>query len=170
MLRRQLCPTFKAVSALNGLSCPQQNAHSIRSLDQQRRAYKYQKFEMVKPVSYIFHYPREGPNTSYFGQHLLGMNLNFGFNREECWIDSDDRRYQTLWQLQRKLLIAFICMCFVFPFGVPEYYVQNAWGVHEENDFLWSRAPFDNAYIEGPGETGCQSFEWLQHIHSEYNV
>lgn len=134
-----------------------------------RRGYRYQEFEYSKTAAFNWFYPREAPNTSYFPQFQLGNWLFWGWGREEVWIDRDERRYQTTWQLFRKTLLWLIPLCYIFPFGVPGLWYKEVYSEYGEKAWLTSvRIPFDHGYIEWGGNVLDQ--EWLRHIHTDDSV
>ncbi|KAG5472544.1 hypothetical protein LSCM1_03947 [Leishmania martiniquensis] len=131
------------------------------------KVYRYQEFEMHNEAKYPFNYPREAPNTSVFHQYHLNFWMFWGYGRQELWIDRDTRRYETTWEMFRRLLMWFFPCYFVFPFGLPKFLAANAFGEYGEKPYLDSlmHSPMDNHYIEWGGST--LDAEWLRHIHSK---
>ncbi|GET90935.1 hypothetical protein, conserved [Leishmania tarentolae] len=131
------------------------------------KRYRYQEFEMHNQAKYPFNYPREAPNTSVFHQYQLNFWMFWGYGRQELWIDRDNRRYETTWEMFRRLLMWFFPCYFIFPFGLPKFIAANAFGEYGEKPYLdaMMHSPMDNHYIEWGGST--LDAEWLRHIHSK---
>ena len=131
--------------------------------------YKYQEFEHSKVAALNVFYPREAPNTSYFPFHQLGFNTLWGWGREDLWVDRDERRYQTFWQLMRKLVMVMFPTMYFFPIGAPKQWVESQYGEYGEKSHLSeiTRMPFDNLYQETHGAGNMFEPEWLRHIHSK---
>ena len=128
------------------------------------RAYKYQQFEMSKDAQFLFYYPREAPNTSYFHHFFLGTWTWFGMGREDVWIDNADRRYMTTWQRLRQYAMWFFPLMYIFPLGSWPLYAKELYGEYGWKSFLNEKQPLDQLYIEW----GWQSVdaEYIRHIHS----
>lgn len=126
--------------------------------------YRYQEFEMSKTAEYIFYYPREVPNTSYFHHFFLGVWTAFGWGREDIWIEKEDRRYETTWQRIRKYIIWYFPMWYIAPFGLMPGYCYSVFGDYGHKSFLNDKLPLDQMYIE----YGFQptDSEYVRHIHS----
>ncbi|KEG08563.1 hypothetical protein DQ04_06911040 [Trypanosoma grayi] len=131
------------------------------------RLYRYQEFEMSKPAKYPFNYSREAPNTSVFPQYQMNFWMFWGWGRQELWIDRDTRKYETTWEMLRRLLMWFFPCYFIFPFGIPKWFAANYFGEYGEKPFLdyTMHYPMDNHYIEWGGNV--LDAEWLRHIHSK---
>lgn len=130
--------------------------------------YKYQDFEYSKTAQMPFFYPREAPNTSYFPQFIMGYWTWIGFGKEELWCDKEGRRYETSWQLLRKLLMSFFPCYYFFPWNFPRWLRDGLWGDYGERPFLHTRQPMDAFFIEWGGTT--TDAEWVRHIHSRENL
>ena len=132
-------------------------------------AYKYQEFEYSKYAALNVFYPREAPNTSYFPHFQIGWWVFWGWGREELWIDRDERRYQTFWQLVRKLVMVMFPTMYFFPIGAPKKWAADQYGPYGEKSFVsdTTRMPFDNQYVETHGSGYPLDAEWLRHIHSK---
>ena len=132
-------------------------------------SYKYQEFEYSKTAALSFFYPREAPNTSYFPHFQIGWWVFWGWGREDLWIDRDERRYQTFWQLLRKLVMVMFPTMYFFPVGAPKKWVEMQYGPYGEKPCLAeaNRMPFDNYYVEMPGCGHPLDAEWIRHIHSK---
>lgn len=131
------------------------------------RSYRYQEFEMSKNAKMPFAYPREAPNTSVFPQFQMTFWQWWGYGREELWFDRDTRRYETTWQMVRRLVMWFFPCFFIFPLGLPKYFAQNFYGEYGEKPFLdySTHYPMDNLYLEWGG---CSlDPEWIRHIHTK---
>mmetsp|Transcript_46330 Transcript_46330/g.142925 ORF Transcript_46330/g.142925 Transcript_46330/m.142925 type:complete len:153 (-) Transcript_46330:87-545(-) len=135
----------------------------------QPAGYRYQEFEYSKTAALAFFYPREAPNTSYFPQWQIGFWVFWGWGREELWIDRDERRYQTMWQLGRKLIMVMFPTMYFFPIGAPRQWAESQYGTYGEKSYLaeLTRMPFDNQYLETHGAGYPLDAEWLRHIHSQ---
>ena len=129
--------------------------------------YRYQEFEMHNISDLPFYYPREAPNTSVFPQFQINLWMDWGYSREEVWIDKDTRRYDTTWQMFRRLIMWIFPTFFVFPIGLPYLICSNMYGEYGERPFLAdsNKRPFDNLYIENGGQ--ALDPEWVRHIHSK---
>eukprot|EP00759_Apiculatamorpha_spiralis_P052487 PhF_6_TR5738/c0_g1_i1/m.8453 len=126
--------------------------------------YRYREFEFTKVADIPFNYPREAPNTSYFGQYFSGVHMSWGWGKEELWIDKEQRRYETTWQIFRKIAMCITIMAYIFPFGVPSMLLSWRYGDTGKNAWLKVPLPFDQNYIETGGNT--LDPEWIRHIHS----
>lgn len=131
--------------------------------------YRYNEFEMSKAAAFTYYYPREAPNTSYFPQWQIGFWVFWGWGREDLWMDRDERRYQTFWQLGRKLLMVMFPAFYFFPVGMPLVWAQQLYGPYGEKSHLpeATRHPFDNAFLERNGSGYTLDPEWIRHIHSK---
>ena len=129
-----------------------------------KRGYKYQEFEMSKDAQYVFYYPREVPNTSYFGQWFLGTFTWFGWGREDIWIEKEERRYETSWQRIRKYVMWIFPLWYVFPQGSFPLMSKQSYGDYGWKSYICEHLPCDHMYIE----YGWQSLdaEYLRHIHT----
>lgn len=132
-----------------------------------RQLYRYQEFEMHNQAKYPFYYPREAPNTSVFPQYQISFWMSWGWGRQELWVDSDTRRYETTWQMTRRLLMWLFPLYFALPVGLPVLMSRSLYGEYGERPFLelMTHAPMDNHYIEWGGSS--LDAEWLRHIHSK---
>ena len=128
------------------------------------QAFKYQNFEMSKTAEMVFYYPREAPNTSYFGQFFLGTWTWFGWGREDIWVEKEDRRYETTWQRVRKYSLWYFPIWYVFPFGMFPLYAKNIYGEYGWKSWVCEKLPCDHMYLEYG--FWCLDAEWLRHIHS----
>jgi hypothetical protein len=157
MLRRTAKSSFAATGAALG-------AFSAT----QRSLYKYQDFEMSRTANMPFMYPREAPNTSYFGQFAQGFWPFFGYGREELFCDRGERRYETSWHVLRKMLFTFYVVYYFFPWCGPIWACHIIWGEYGERPYLFQRRIFDDAVLDN----GCSTIdaEWLRHIHSNTNM
>jgi hypothetical protein len=131
--------------------------------------YKYQEFEYSKAAALNIFYPREAPNTSYFPHFQLGFWVFYGWGREDLWIDRDERRYQTFWQLVRKMIMMIFPTMYFFPIGAPKEWAASQYGEYGEKSYLSeiTRLPFDNLYLETHSCGYPFEPEWLRHIHSQ---
>ena len=131
--------------------------------------YRYQEFEMSRMARLPNDYPREAPNTSYFGMLQLHLFMNFGWGREELWFDKEFRRYERSWELIRRMLTAMMLTMYVFPIGIPAMLYCKRYGPYGEAPYLCllSKNAYDNYYIEAGGDT--LDAEWIRHIHSKEN-
>lgn len=131
--------------------------------------YRFQQFEMFKPAKNPFYYPNESPNTSYFFPHFREFWATFGWAKEEMWFERHTRRYETQWQMLRKMLVGLIPALYILPLGMPSYLYRQYYGPYGNKVFLSmeSRTPFDNMYGIFHGNT--MDGEWQRHIHSKDN-
>eukprot|EP00760_Papus_ankaliazontas_P002449 PhM_4_TR11010/c0_g1_i1/m.27870 len=127
-------------------------------------SYRYREFEFSKNAQLIYHYPREAPNTSYFPQFFMMHHMSWGWGKEELWVDKETRRYETTWQMWRKVFMAFIPMFYIFPIGLPQLYLSWRYGDHGKNPWMSNKMPMDRLYVEWGGHT--LDHEWVRHIHS----
>jgi hypothetical protein len=131
----------------------------------QLRGYKYQEFEFSKSAQLIWYYPREAPNTSYIPDRQIGTWIFWGWSREEMWLDRDERRYQTTFQMIRKLIMCILPALYIFPYGIPKWWASEVYGEYGERSTFYSKKPMDDMYIEGAlGQT--LDAEWVRHIHA----
>ena len=130
--------------------------------------YRYQEFEMSKIAKMPGYYPKEAPNTSYFHGWHQQIWTTFGLGKQNLWLSLDyaSRRYETTYQLVRRLLMIsglyYYGAFHLFPFilrGIGDEYGPNP-DICQATHF-----PFDNLYIERGFST--LDPEWLRHIHSK---
>ena len=127
--------------------------------------YRYREFEFTKAAEILFYYAREAPNTSYFPQWHSMHHMGWGWGKEELWMDKEQRRYESTWQMWRKMFMALVPLFYVFPYGLPSTFIQWRYSDTGKNPFLKSCLPFDQMYIE---QGGCTlAAEWQRHIHSK---